>query len=174
MLFVNNHTGQVGKSHVFDKQGVGPDQDVDFALFQFFQQLRSGFAFDTAGQKRGLEADFFQKRSNGVKMLFGENFRRCHDCRLGAAFDRVEHGKQGNDRLAAADVALKQSQHTAFGSLVAVDFRQHFFLCGGERKRQTFENPAAEHAVAGDLAADLLFTFSRTNASASWLASSSS
>ena len=61
-------------------------------------------------------------------MLLGQNFGRCHNRRLRAAFHRIKHCQQGDNGFAAADVSLQQPQHTEFGGLIGGDFPQDFFL----------------------------------------------
>ena len=49
------------------------------------------------------------------------------------------------------------AQHTAFVSLIAVNFRKHFFLCFRQPERQHFRNFPAQQPVAGNFASALLF-----------------
>jgi hypothetical protein len=44
-------------------------------------------------------------------MLLGENFGRRHEGRLITGLDGLTNGQRGDDRLAAADVALQQALH---------------------------------------------------------------
>ena len=65
-----------------------------------------------------------------------------------AGFDGVEHGHQGDDGLAAADVALEQAQHPPLFGHVGADFGKRAFLAGGETVGQGRRHPGPERAVA--------------------------
>ena len=122
VLFVDHYAGQVFKRNVFDKQGMGADNNVDFAGGQIFQQFGSAFAFSTPGQQLGADADVFAQRLDCLQMLFGQNLGRRHNCRLRAAFDRIQHCQQRDNGFAAADISLQKPQHTIRRSLIGADF----------------------------------------------------
>ena len=69
-------------------------------------------------------------------MLLGKNFCRCHDRRLYAACDRFDAGDGGDDRLAAADVALDQAHHGVRLGQVRKNFRHDALLRTGQLERQ--------------------------------------
>ncbi len=54
-------------------------------------------------------------------MLLGEDFGRRHERGLVAGLDRLQRGERGDDRLAAADVALQQALHRLAAREVAAD-----------------------------------------------------
>ena len=67
-------------------------------------------------------------------VLAREHFRRRHQRRLRAGFDRDRHGEQRDDRLARADVALQQPQHAARRGHVRLDLAQGLALRAGQRE----------------------------------------
>ena len=60
-----------------------------------------------------------------------------------------EHGQEGDQRLAAADVALEQPQHARGPGHVGLDRRQHLTLPGGEAEGQGAQHGPAQPAIAG-------------------------
>ena len=61
--------------------------------------------------------------------------RRQHGCRLAAA-DSQQHGTEGHQRLAAADIALQQSVHLLRRCHISPDFVHTALLRGSEPERQ--------------------------------------
>ena len=57
-------------------------------------------------------------------MLTREDFGRRHQRGLRAGFDGAEHGEEGDERLAGADVALQQAQHALRRRHVGVDLAE--------------------------------------------------
>jgi hypothetical protein len=85
-------------------------------------------------------------------MLAGEQLGRRHDRGLAVAFDRVQHGEEGDDRLAAADVALQEPQHPAVGGHVGEDLVDRACLGAGQFERQALQRLATQASVALDAA----------------------
>ena len=69
-------------------------------------------------------------------MLLREELRRRHEGRLLTVGHRQQHGEQGDDGLAAADVALNEAVHREGAAHVGKNLVQHALLGGGELKRQ--------------------------------------
>ena len=84
------------------------------------------------------------------EVLAREDLGRRHQRRLAAGLDRVQHGQQGDHRLAAADIALQQPQHPRCGGHVGVDFRQCLCCAPVSAKGRAAMHPLAQPSVAGD------------------------
>ena len=67
-------------------------------------------------------------------MLAREELGRRHQCGLHARLDRRRHGEQRDDGLAAADIALEQTEHSVRARKVGVDLGQGALLRTRERK----------------------------------------
>ena len=91
-----------------------------------------GLALVAAGEQRHFEPGRRRQFAQGLVMLAGQQLGRRHQGGLVAGFDGVEHGHQGDDGLAAADVALEQPQHPPLRRHVGVDFGQRLLLAGGQ------------------------------------------
>src|SRR5580658_1793346 len=90
-------------------------------------------------------------------MLAGEEFGRRHQCRLGAGFDRRQHGEERHHRLAAADIALEQAEHPFGPCHIPQNLGQGQALAGGEMEGQGRLDWILEPAIAFDRAAGLAF-----------------
>ena len=81
-------------------------------------------------------------------MLPRQNFRRRQQHRLVSVLDRNDGGFRGNQRLAAANVALQQPAHGMRRLHVFGDFLQHALLRAGRFERQhlldLFAHPIVE------------------------------
>ncbi len=69
-------------------------------------------------------------------MLLGEDFGRRHERHLIARLDRLQRGQRGDDRLAAADVALQQPLHRLGAREIAADLGDDALLRARQRERQ--------------------------------------
>src|SRR5579883_2888085 len=82
-------------------------------------------------------------------MLAREQLGRRHERSLPPSLDRRQHRKQGDDRLAAADITLQQAKHALAARHVALDLAQRPLLRAGQRvgegrDRRRFELTRAE------------------------------
>ena len=66
LLFVDDEQAEVLKLHIFREQAVSADDDVDFALFDFFEHLllfffraKSAEHFDSDGKRSEAAAESF-------------------------------------------------------------------------------------------------------------------
>ena len=68
-------------------------------------------ALVAAGEEVEADAGGLGERGEGEEVLAGEDLGRGHHRRLAAGLDGGEHGEEGDQRLAGADVALEQAVH---------------------------------------------------------------
>jgi len=129
VLFVDDGQSEVLEFDVFLEDGVGADQQGDGAVGEAFENISPRFAFDVAGEEGDGDRGVFL---DGGKMLLCQNFRGRQKRRLGAGLDGAQHGEEGQNGLAGADVALQEAEHLLRGGEVGVDFAQRLKLAGGE------------------------------------------
>ena len=148
VLLVDHREGKVGERDLGLEQGVGPDHDPGAAARQIRQQPGAPGAALAAGEQRGREPGGRQQPGERRLMLARQDLGRRHDRSLAAGLDRGEHREHGDERLAAADVALEQPQHARRPRHVGLDRRQHLPLPGGQAERQGVEQRPAQPAIA--------------------------
>ena len=82
-----------------------------------------------AARKPGdLDAERAEPTGEFAEVLLGEDFGRRHDRDLPAVLDRLQRGERGDDRLAAADIALQQALHRMGLREIARDFGERALL----------------------------------------------
>ena len=84
-----------------------------------------------------------------ARVLLGENLGRGHQRRLVAVLDGDDHGLDGDDRLAAADVALEQAVHRPVARQVVDDLLERALLRAGRREGEDRAHRLAD--AVGDL-----------------------
>ena len=107
---------------------MGADEDVDRSVGQAHQHRFPRPALLAAGEDGDVDADRLALALKRREMLPGEDFGRREHRRLRAGLDRFQHGQQRDQRLARADVALKQAQHRLVLRHVAADLADHPLL----------------------------------------------
>ena len=128
VLFVDDRQRQILERDRFLEQRVGSDDHRGFPVGESLQDLFAGLPLFPAGEQCQRYPGGRRQRPDGGEMLTGEDLGRRHQRGLGAAFDGVEHGQHGDDRLAAADIALKQPQHALVGRHVVGDLGHRALL----------------------------------------------
>ena len=136
VLLVDNDHAEAVELHVLIQQGVGADQNGYFAVGDALQEFLAAAAFDRAGEQRHLEAQMLQQGAQGCQVLLRQEFRGRHEGGLLAVGHRQQHGEQGDDGLAAANVALNEAVHRKGAAHVGKNLVQHAPLGSGELKRQ--------------------------------------
>ena len=83
-------------------------------------------------------------------MLPRQDFGRRHQCRLATGLDGARHGKQRDDGLAGADIALQQAQHAVGACQIVVYFGERQFLRAGQRIGKCRPDLFDDAAFAGE------------------------
>ncbi len=76
-------------------------------------------------------------------MLLSEEFSRDHESRLATVLHGRQHGQQGDNGLAAADVALEKTKHACVIRKILVDFDQSASLSARQSKRERIDYSAS-------------------------------
>ena len=90
----------------------------------------------TAEDRLERDAERQEQRREFGRVLRGENLGRRHQRRLHAVARRQHDRRGGDERLAAADVALQQTVHRHVARHVVPDFENRPALRAGERERK--------------------------------------
>ena len=101
-----------------------------------------------AGQQRQAHAGRFGERRDGGVMLARQQLGRRHERRLRAGLDADQHGEEGDQRLAAADIALQQPDHALGLGHVGLDLAGREDLAGRQLERQRRQRALLQAAVA--------------------------
>ncbi len=131
VLLVDDDEAELGEADVFLDDGVGADDEVDFAGGDFGEGFLAFAWGHAADQEQVADAAGFEERGECGGVLAGEDFGGGHEGGLVAAGDADEHGVNGDDGFAAADVALQEAVHRRFGREVGGDFGDGGALAGG-------------------------------------------
>src|SRR5713101_353037 len=131
VLLVNGDETEAGEGDVVFDEGVGADDELRFAGADALED--GGFlgSFQAANEELNAIAGFGKSAAGRKQMLHGKNFGGGHESGLGAVFDGDDGGLQGDDGLAAADVALKKTIHGRRLFEVGGDFGEDAFLRRG-------------------------------------------
>ena len=111
VLLVNGDEAEAGEGDVVFDEGVRADDELSFAGADAFEDGGFFRGFQAADEELDAIAGFGEDAAGGKKMLDGENFGGGHEGGLRAVFDGDDGGLQGDDRFAAADVALQETIH---------------------------------------------------------------
>ena len=111
VLLVDDGEAEVGEGDVLLEEGVGADDDRGLAGGEGRELGRALAALVAAGQEVEADAGGLGEGREGEEVLAGEDLGRGHHRRLAAGLDGGEHGEEGDQGLAGADVALQQAVH---------------------------------------------------------------
>ena len=148
MLLIHDREPQPGQRDLFLKQRVRANGEMRIAALDRSQRFFSLPGGQASRQPRHFHRQAFEPDRELAVMLFGENFRGRHKGDLVAGFDRLQRCKCGDDRLAAAHVALQQSLHRLGAREIAADFGAHALLRTRQPERQTFEQRPRQRGIS--------------------------
>ena len=124
MLLVDHHKSEVAERDGLLEQRVRADENVDATFCERGKDLFPLSAFLAAAEERDLQSCRRSEAANRLEVLACQQLGRRHERGLRAGLHRGRHGEQGNDGLAAADIALQEPQHAVGIGEIGVDFRQ--------------------------------------------------
>ena len=160
VLLVDHDDAEAVEGDALLDQRVGADGEVDRAVGEPAEDALALGAGDAVGEqlhaqrpigeqavalRRDLEVG--QQRLDPGGVLLGEDLGRCHQRALVPTFHRRQQRRDGDDRLAGADVALQQAVHRVRRGEVGIDLADHPALGRGEWERQGGEEARHERAV---------------------------
>ena len=126
------------------------DENVDASAFERIDDLRALAAAFAPGEQRDAQARGSAERADGREMLAREQLGRRHQRGLRAGLDRGRHGEQRDDRLAAADIALQQTQHAMRAREIGVDLGERAGLRAGQLEGEGVEDRVAQLARSSE------------------------
>ena len=157
VLFVDDDESQTGKLHGVLDDGMCADEDVGGAVEQCVEYLLTAFPLHHTCQQGYADRHVAEKLHDGLQMLFGQDFRRCHDAGLVTVVDGDEHRHQCHEGLAAADVALQQTVHLPAAAHVLAYLADDALLGFGQLEGQVFVIERVKRIA--DLAEDVAAVF---------------
>ena len=146
VLLVDDDQAEILEDDMLLKQSMRADQNVDASALQRLDDLRALAAPLAPGEQRDAQAGGGTECADGLKMLPGEQLGRRHQRRLRSRLDRACHREQRDHGLAAADIALEETQHALRTRQIGVDLGQGADLRAGQREGQRGEDCLAELA----------------------------
>jgi len=136
MLLVDDDQAEVGEFDVFLNQRLRADGEVDGAVRQLLADRFAG-AFGAAGEELDANGRVAQEIGESEIMLLREDFGGREDGGLHPIGNRDQHCIERDDRLARADIALKQAVHRLAGLEIFEYFKDRGFLGIGEGERKS-------------------------------------
>ncbi len=138
VLLVGDGEAEVLELHPVLDEGVGADEDLDFAASQFGEYLLPLLALDAPGEVIHPDAQPFHQLADANEVLLRKDFGGRHHAGLVTVVERQQHGEQRHDGLSAAHVALHEAVHLDASTEVGPDFLDDPLLCAREFERQFF------------------------------------
>ena len=108
---------------------MGAHEYLDVTCGEVFQDVFTLLALHDTCEEFHTDIHIFQEVSDGLQMLFREDFRRCHQAGLETIVEGDEHGHQCHERLARAYVTLQEAVHLATAAHVGTYLVHHSLLC---------------------------------------------
>ena len=129
------------------EERVRPDEHVDAPAGERVEDLRARLALHAPRQELGAEARLAEDPEDRREVLLGEDLGRRHERRLPPALGGEDGREDGDDRLAAPDVALQEAPHGPARAEVLADLPDDALLRGRERERQRLLEARADRVV---------------------------
>ena len=136
VLFVDHDHRQIAIGDRILKDRVRPDHDIDRPIEQPHQDTLARPPLVAPGEQDDLSPGRRGHAPQRLVMLAGEQFGGGEQRGLRPGLDSDQHGFERHNRLARADIALKQAQHRSLLGEIPFDLRDGPFLRAGQRKRQ--------------------------------------
>ena len=157
VLLVDDGNAQALEHHGVFQYGMGADQNLDIAGGEVGKNLFSFLSFHDARQQFYPDVHALQERVDGLEMLLGKDFCRCHHACLITVVQGDEHGHECHERLARAYIALQEAVHLSAAAHVGPDFVHHPFLRSRQFEGQMVGIEAVEDV--GDAVEDIAPVF---------------
>ena len=139
VLFIGDGKGETGEAQAIAEKGVGSDDQVKAAGFERFDKFPLVFCPCGTGQ----QADPDPKRTQIIRqcpvMLLRKNLGRRHEGGGIPGLEALPYKRSGNQRFAAAHVALQEPAHLPAGSHVQSRFFHGTALRTGWREGERFK-----------------------------------
>ncbi len=150
---LDDREGEVAEFDIGLQQCVGADDDRQSAVGEPSQQCGPSAALFAPGREADLDLRRRRMALEDRMMLAGEDLGRRQQRRLGAALDGSQHCQQGDDGLAAADIALHEPHHALRPRHIGGDLGDDNAPCRGQRKAEPLFGRAGERPGAADRSA---------------------
>ena len=108
---------------------MGAHEYLDVTCGEVFQDVFTLLALHDTCEEFHTDIHIFQEVTEGLEVLLGEDFRRCHQAGLETIVEGDEHCHQCHERLARAYVTLQESVHLATTAHVGSYLVHHSLLC---------------------------------------------
>ena len=148
MLLVDHHKSEVAERDGLLEQRVRADENVDATFGERGEDLFPLSAFLSAAEERDLQSCRRSEAANRLEVLACQQLGRRHERGLRAGLHRSRHSEQGNDSLAAADIALQETQHAVGIGEIGVDLRQRPALRARKLERELGDNRLTQFALS--------------------------
>ena len=139
VLFIRDGKGEAGEAQAIAEQGVGSDDQVKAAGFKGFDKLPLFFCPRGAGQQADPDPKRTEKVSQRPAVLFGKDLGRRHEGGGIPDPEALPYKRSGNQRFAAAHVALQEPAHLPAGCHVRSRFFYGTALGTGRREGERFQ-----------------------------------
>ena len=149
MLFIDNDKTEPREMHGILEDRMRANDELRRAIGNRGLRERLVFFPEAAREPGDRYAQRREPLRDLAEMLFREDFRRRHQDGLVTAVDGLRGRERGDDRLAAADIALQEPLHRKRCAHVCADFREHALLRTRELEWQGAQEALAQRALRG-------------------------
>ncbi len=129
VLFVDDGDSKSAKLHVVFDEGMGTYEDVYRAIGYAPGDLSLLLCLCRAREQADRRVERGEELAQAFVMLSGKYLGGCHHAGLVAIVHSKEHGEEGNNRLATADISLDEAVHLLSALEVGVYFPDDSLLC---------------------------------------------
>ena len=144
VLLVDDGEAKIMELHRVLDEGMGAYQYLQLTVHQCLVD-GSALAFACRARQEGdLHANGIGHRFDGFQMLSCQDLGGCHNAGLITVIQCDESGHKGDNRLAAAHIALQQAVHLLAATHVTAHLADNTFLRPGKRKLQHIMIKAVE------------------------------
>src|SRR5690625_148352 len=139
MLFIDDREAQVTENDLVLEEGVRSNGQCRLPLPQALKATAPFCGCTAAGKKIRVKAGRPGQREEGLVMLACKDLCRGHEGCLMPGLHSRQHGEEGNEGLAAADIALQEAQHAVRGGHIRLDLLEGCGLGGRQAEGKTVE-----------------------------------
>ena len=136
VLLVSYDEPQLAPPYLRAQEGMGPDQNVDFAGGEL-RESRFPVALPNGAREKARPHPISHKLPESVEVLRGKDLRRSHEGSLPAVFHSRDKSPHGHYGFAAPHVTLKQPVHGVPRPKVTPDILNGSPLGGCQPERET-------------------------------------
>ena len=150
VLLVHHDQAELMERHRVLKQGVGADDQLDFASFEHLEGFAAGLRRQLSRHPTNIYSQSFQPLAETAQVLLRQQLGWGHEGDLIPALDGLKGGEGRDHGFTRADITLDKPVHWRVTNQITADFRHHPVLRVGEGEGQALLEPLGQPAGRGN------------------------